>query len=297
MLEHANKLNDVHSIGLALSYGWFLLGAILPAIYFLGLPWLIKLSFAQNADPKLRPVDPSAKLPEEVREYFYQCHEQFAAIGFEHVGTFDLPDFMSNVRCLLVGFVNQSTQEAAVSAALYSKVNGDWVLQQKFTEFDTSFADGSCVNTGNQSFPGAFPVPDEKQAFILPHLKEVAKLHQAHAALVKTNAGNRRAVLELDTEFHGDAAVWLKQGLEKESQYAFLCGYLNLTERTLPNEPSNTSNPYQTPRVAQVQNHYRPTIKGAHLMTWRELFPIKQIRTSLRLKRDRNALAETGVRL
>lgn len=273
----------------------------LAALAYLLLPLLIKATFRQKAKPTLVPIDPSEGMPGDAAKYFYDAHEQMTALGFENLGTYQLPDYLSNVRGLLIGFIHRETRDMALTAALYAKNGDNWKLQARFTEIGTDFADASTISTGNLPGPGAFPKKPTDLALILPHLTKLADLYRAHQAILRSHSRGRRSVMKLDDQYGGRIDEYLVDALTSESETAAMFGYLKRTpgkasESSVISRSSATMDPYRPPAVPDVDAYFTPTWKGAYLMTWQELFPVKQIRRIVRLRHDRGLLAQTDYR-
>ena len=82
--------------------------------------------------------------------------------------------------------------------------------------------------------------------------------------------------LRLDEEFRGDAIAYLQSDMIEELERAVGFHYLRLDARA---------------------GIYRPTLKGAFLMTWREMWPIKAIRLVQQARRERQLLTELTYRV
>ena len=83
--------------------------------------------------------------------------------------------------------------------------------------------------------------------------------------------GSGEKILRLDDDFQGDAVRYMQFALIEELDNACRAGYMQLDA---------------------AQSVYRPTIKGACLMTWQELWPFKGIRLAGRRRREAKLLAD-----
>ncbi len=278
---------------LASTGGYVLVTAVSIALaYLLIPPILILLTFRQDANPKLELVDPQTALPGEVQSYFSRCHEELAPLGFENVGTLFLPNQLPNVRALLALYVDRDAKTGAMPVVMYAQMGDQWSIQTQYVEFSTSFTDGSTVNTGNQNVPGAFPVREGCISTLHPELQSSSVLYEAHRAVLQTHRSGRQRVMNLDSKHGGNVPAYIAGGMREEFEHAVNIGYLKLDQVGPPPQPREPS-PYQPPREAN-ESAFRPTIKGAYLMTWQELWPFKPIRVKKRIRRDAKFLAETG---
>ncbi|EMI20181.1 hypothetical protein RMSM_02896, partial [Rhodopirellula maiorica SM1] len=198
----------------------------LPLLYFLATPLIILATFRTEAFPTIDPVPPEDPLPEVVRQRFFEVHESLTGLGFSNEGTFFLPQAVANVKSLIVVFINRAESTAAVSAVMFTELNGSWSVQEGFTEFCTRFDDGSEINTGNQKTLGAFPVPANCMSTQHPPIQNVADLFAAHQAIRRHYALRRRPQNRLDDQFNGDVAAYISAGMTAEFEYAKKCGYL-----------------------------------------------------------------------
>jgi hypothetical protein len=114
------------------------------------------------------------------------------------------------------------------------------------------------VQTSNLLTAGCFARLSQELTFRFPHIQELSKLYQLHQSLVRLNAVAERKTLEILEKFNGDVAAYLADTVIRDSyRDQETTGYL---------------------RYSAIERCWRPTLKGAYLMTWRQLWPIKQIR-------------------
>jgi hypothetical protein len=96
---------------------------------------------------------------------------------------------------------------------------------------------------------------------------ELYRLHQA----VCRRLGSGQKLLPLDEQFGGDAVRYMADSIVEELEAAVAAGYM---------------------RLDKAAGTYKPTPKGALLMTYGELWPMKGFRLRRRLQRERELLAE-----
>ncbi|MCA9135441.1 MAG: hypothetical protein KDB00_01745 [Planctomycetales bacterium] len=284
---------DILGIEVSTTWLWIVAGGL--GFYFLAVPLLIYATFASSAIPVVQSIENDMPLPDEVRSFFARCFDEFTAIGFQHAGTFLLPNHIENVRSILVLFVEPQTKTLAMSPLMYGMINGRWNLQSRYTEFCTDFEDGFCIDTGNQNVVGAFPSRPDKLVTIQPKIQDIARLFQAHLAVVKFRSSNRRAVLRLETDYQWDSENYLSQGITREMEAAKNDGYLKHEGGDRP-EFSNAiagHGQFSIERIGAPKN-YRTTFRGAYMMTWKQLWPIKQVVLFWTCRQGRQLLQDAG---
>jgi len=269
----------------------------LPLLYLFGIPLLILATFRTEAFPTIEPVPADEPLPEIVRQRFFEVHESLTRLGFSNEGTFFLPQAVTNVKSLIVVFLNRAEATGAVSAVVYADQNGAWNLQESFTEFCTRFDDDSEINTGNQKTLGAFPIPSSYLSTQHPRIQNVEDLFAAHQALKRHHAIRRRPVNRLDEQFEGDVAAYISAGMTAEFEHAKTRGYLRYIRGAHDGfTAAMKDSPYRPP-VQLNKPQYGATFVGAYLMAWKQLWPMKPFFAYARHRRDRRLLEDTGFEL
>jgi hypothetical protein len=171
-------------------------------------------------------------------------------------------------------YVHDEDREAALVSAIYGITAQERPLEMRYVEFMAQFAGGDVrvVQTNNTSEVGSFPPLPQDLTFRFPHVADLDRLYRLHRALVRRHAGRQRRGLRVVEDFGGDATAYFREVVfRKAFQDQESTGYL---------------------RYNAVQDCWQPTLKGAYLMTWRELWPIKPMirarvrRRGLRLERE-----------
>jgi len=96
---------------------------------------------------------------------------------------------------------------------------------------------------------------------------------RGHDAITTPKSGGARKVLRLDESFGGDEIAFLQACMKEEFQNATNAGYL---------------------RLQRDDTTYLATVRGAYLMTWKELPPIKQWLAWRARVRTKRLLREVG---
>jgi hypothetical protein len=153
--------------------------------------------------------------------------------------------------------VHRQNKDAAFATAAYAQTPQGTHLQTAHLEITTRFRDGALVSTTNRSMIGAFPPRPRQtktQASMVPEGDRLYRLHEFVLKDIPSSAGK---ILRLDEEFGGDLVAYMRCSMLEELQDATAAGYM-----------------YRSP----VEAVYRATWKGAFLMTWSQLWPLKAIK-------------------
>jgi hypothetical protein len=243
--------------------------------YVLG-PIVVFSTLRFRIPPTIVVVDPREyPLPESARAYFAEAFQSLTANGFELIGTMGLPDLTPNAQTLFALYANRTTEDMAMSAVIVGQSGVGPELRTNYVEFVRRFDDGVVVQTNNSHELSAFKrLPDEYTTKFW-EIRDIARLYQLHRLLADRFRQRGRPVLQLFTNFGGNAIQYLSQAvLEETFRSQVTTGYL-----------------------AETGGGFRPTVKGSLLMTWQELWPAKGIRRAREKQRAESLLAELEPRL
>jgi hypothetical protein len=258
---------------LLLVAGGILLLCLIPFVFG---PVLIYFTHKQKAQPELVPFLPGqTPLPAAVDKYFSDACWALDAEGFKIVTGMFLPKQIEHVIAGLVFVINRQERDTAIVVAIHADAPGVMPLTQMHVEFVTRFGDGRLVQTNNAQSLNAFPAPEKSVNAFLPSVQDARQLYRIHRAQVNLH-GRGAKVLRLDDDFGGDAIRYMQSALIEELDHACRTGYMQLDA------------------AASI---YRPTIKGACIMTWQELWPLKSIRLARRALREKALLEELSHQL
>jgi hypothetical protein len=225
---------------------------------FVWAPALIFCVQKLAAHPRTKRFDGDlSSLPAAPAEYFVQARDSLAADGFETAGMYFLPNAAPNVTCLLMLAVNRHTDESALAAAVYATANGATTLKSMHVEFASRYSNGQVVGTGNCKELGCFAKIPGFDTVQFSRVVDLRLLYRLHAARCNVILPGGRRINRLDGEFGGDGEAYINAVLAEEFARQVPVGYL---------------------RLDGDGEQYRPTVKGACLMTWKNLWPVKQIR-------------------
>jgi hypothetical protein len=230
-------------------------------LYVLAPPALIYFSQRFKANPSLQRFDLD-KLPPpgNAGRYLQEMDQQFQSLGFERRAGLTLPDAVPNVKALLVLYANHRSRDMALVAIMYglNPVDHKVALKSSYVEILSSFKDDDCraLQTNNAQLLGSFPASPGSVTYRFPAVEDMQRLFDLHNQLLERDRPSGRKYIRADEEFGGDDVAYMQAVLRETYDRQIGTGYLSFQ----PQEQS-----------------YRPTVKGALLMTWRELFPVKQI--------------------
>lgn len=247
------------------STGAFLVLVLAAAgLYYLGFPLLIYQTQQFRVHPTVQPFDlERTPPPPQILAYFRKTRAELSELGFESIGEFVLPDLVTNAKAIALGYVNRKTREtAAVSICFGLSPDDHQVLfSTQYVEFISRFDDPSLrvITTSNPQILGSFPVVPEKRSYRCPQIQDLGRLHRLHQRLVEANGPGARQYLRIDDEFAQDGLSYLAAVLHETLEEQVSTGYL----QRYPSE-----------------SIYRPTLRGALLMTWAQLWPMKGVLNS-----------------
>lgn len=234
---------------------WFCVAAlVLVAIPYVLGPLLILATIRFRYPAKLLFFDPDdISLPGDVAEFVYPACEALVSLGFEPVAYFCLPD-VASTNSINVLLINSATDEAAMVNCIYA----GWPaapIKSKFVEFATRFRDGMSVQTSNTRDVDAFRHPPDDHTIHFSEVEDVAALYLRHQ-LICERLGTTRRELKLIDHTPEEVEQYLQTNVLKEPlDYQVQEGLFR-----------------------RVDDEYRPTLIGAWLLTWQELWPLKALR-------------------
>lgn len=204
-------------------------------------------------------------LPPHVADYFANAEAALTRLGFERLGGLALPDPMPYVKAIVVLSVHPTNRDSAMVSSIYGvHPNAPQPLQLRYVEFITRYDDETVrlVQTNNANNAGSFPAQPTDLTFRFPHVSDSEHLYELHQKLLTRHGPTSRKVVRVFDEFHGDLVRYLNAILIETYRAQEQTGYLTYNAE---------------------KRHWRPTLRGASLMTWCELPPWKQLR-AMRLR-------------
>ena len=250
------------------TFGWLVLLVI--GVYYIGAlygyaPFKARQRQTKDASVEYRPIE-LPELPHEVAQAFIDASRGLVACGFHALGhlTHFTPKTAQNSYVSV--WVNPSSLDQAqiIGVLTPSPLHGIRVVT--LVTFRTEFTDGTSIVTSNTSSPGVFPRDKTANTIRCPGIRDFTLLYRFHRERVSRDRAARTATLD-DVK---DARTRMETEFTRTYERLIAAGYYSL-------DPA--------------RQQYRPTLKGAFLMTYRLLPPFKQIQ---KLRRDR--LAEKNLR-
>lgn len=250
-------------------WAWAILGVLLTP-YWLG-PFLVHDGQRMAVAPALVPFDPSRHLtPEEIEAPRQDSIRALVAAGFRPVADLFSDDYMPNLT-LRVGLLeNAATRQQAIACGMWASV-GAARTKATWVELMSKLNDGRLLLVNNSSHAGAFAPVKERIVELFPRMRDVVSLARVHRALTQRLRGT--ADVEPPTD-GGDPATYLSRTIAREAASQVETGYLRVDERG---------------------GVFRPTAKGALLMTWKMLPPFSTIRRARIERRGMELLRTLGL--
>ena len=234
--------------------------------YVLG-PVLIQATHKSRAAPTLIAFDPDERpAPPAVQEVLDDTEAALWSCGFEVIEHVALPDLVPNVKAVFVLLTRPESNDSAMAVAAFA-ASGATPMKRYYVEFATEYADGFELCTNNGTDESAYcPLP-HKRVLQCDFLRDPEALWRFHErAAQEFGTGPKKPVPTRQS-----ALEHLRQGMLKEHTDQIAVGWLWHDEE---NEA------------------FRPTWKGACLMTWKLCWPVSLIRRTARRKRAKALMQE-----
>ena len=244
------------------------IAALVLTPFWLG-PVLIYFTQKQNASPSFETFDPQAHcVPESMAVAIGESESALLASGFIRVGDYFQSGFMQNMTARVGLFARASSRQQAIVVGMYMN-NEPAKIIAHYVEILAKYSDGRTLLVNNSPMLGSYAPVAGKTVEQFPDVRDPRRLVRLHERLME-----EMGALGDTKEFEPgiDGAAYLAEGLVRELDQQLPTGYL---------------------RVDAAANAYRPTIKGALLMTWAQVPPI----STIRMKRVRRRAAQLIERL
>ena len=215
-------------------------------IYVLG-PLLLYFSWSMNRNFIMQEIDPTdLELPEEVREYFGQVFSELVPVGFRHRSVYLIPDLIDNTIAVFALYDNVKESCFAISVNMYASTGGS-AIQDQHVQISGRDKQDVTYTVNNTNQPNAFaPVPN-RNIYNFQNVIRADELFQLYRGVLQFEKVSLRP-LPNTSEYE----KLIRQNLESELLEQLGTGYLKLD---------------------QNESHFQMTIKGAILMTYKNLFP------------------------
>jgi hypothetical protein len=249
---------------------------VLPVLaYVKAITRLMKLTVNVQKAPV--PLDPNTNpFPTLIGEHFDRAQSGLRGQGFEPVADYALAEMIPNAAGFARMFVNRAEKEVArgVATCFRHPVSG-WSLRQASCHFETMFVDGTGIVTSNTAGPRMLPRSAEVQRFVFADIRDVARLHPLHQAIVARFADGRVKELVFETRCGGDPMRYHAWSAQRTYDRWQRGGYYHRDEQT---------------------GILRLTLKGAVVAALYLLPPGRQVLKRRRERKAKRLLRELDVR-
>jgi hypothetical protein len=256
---------------------WFALGVgavMVAAIYLVG-PLFLLGQLRQPVNPRLERLDADGpKLPSRVEDYFTRVERSLKSLGFETLGDSVLHEQVASVSANLRAFLHPETGDSAAAYAFYVQSGTSWAFKHRLVGFETQTDADAVYDTSNTDQISVFPPRPFHFRRRFPKIRNPAHLYQVHRAILERENPSRGRPRR-QAAAAGDWLARLRSDMRRELEHAVAAGYFRLDDET---------------------EMLTPTVKGAYLMMWKQLWPWKYFLT---VRRDREAdrlLRELGLK-
>ena len=236
--------------------GWG--AAILAGMFYVGVPLLVRFTHKNAAQPRFKVLS-LGNCPRAVLTYLKDMSERLESAGFMLVGCMSMQQQTTGVTPYFALLIHRLAGDKAMACAIYTEAEGVISLGTRYVEFSTRYEDGRMIDTNNSAALDAFRSVPEKTVTKFPTVDDPLDLYALHQEVMREVAPGAKKVLPDE----GAEVDYLSNVLIEDYERQCRLGMLYLD------------------RAAAA---YRPTMKGALLMTWGLLPPMKQIR-SLQMNR------------
>lgn len=236
---------------------------LLLAPHLLG-PLVIYLTQKSQAHPDFNAINPR-ELPPPIFATFARSRETLAGLGFETVACLHQNKLMTNVRAYVLLLVNRQTNESALVYDMLAEA-GFSSVHRSIVEFNTELSNGVEICTTTGSDPNPYKSYPEKLMYQFPEVKNPWALYKLHRQMV---GAQMSAGVQSFLPARGDEIRAMSYSFTRTLMRQVEFGYLYLDE---------------------AANVFRPTIKGAILMTWKLAWPTGMIRRALIRRKARRLM-------
>ena len=227
----------------------------------------MRLATRHPAQPHFEPYDPGRhRVPDWATAFLDETVSALRPAGFDGAARFVESTWARHVTTCVAMLPNAQARDAAMAASLYTSQRPT-ARRVCYTEFTARLADGRRLVTNNNATPSVYPAVPGTVVTQLPQVRDPGRLHRIHQLL----AGRERAAGKEPLPADGDWAGRLSEALTRTMQ-----------------EQTRTDYMY----FDTAQSAYRPTWKGAVLMSWKLLPPMRQYRSARLRRRAARLLAE-----
>jgi hypothetical protein len=231
---------------------FMLIGGVAGALYPIVATIIITRRRSRTSSyPMFEPRSYEA-LPPTARNYFGMLIPALQAQGFSNPKFLYQSGQMDVTTCFLMLMKNHAAGDMACAGDMHVTIKHIY-NQMNYLEFATDLSSGVCINSNNIAQPNIFKADPENVVFKFPGLTDSRQLYRAHRSLVTRHAPEKECILPSEGMEIPHLCSSIVKTLDKQVGY----GYYYKDRRT---------------------GDYRPTWKGAFLMTLRVAWPLRDIK-------------------
>jgi hypothetical protein len=247
---------------------WLIL-IVVASVYLFG-PFAVRFLHKQAAEPVIEPIDDS-QLPHDVLPFFNNAARELEIEGLHRGALLVLTDYIPNMTAYAALFQNDAALELVGAFAIEHQAKGMPKIAQNYHEIMLRFQNGEevCINNSGQLLP--LPLLPNKRLLAFPEIKSVRTLYEVVQRLLTNDtelASKSRVPLS------GDPASHLRESILYDQRARVEQGILYLDSGS---------------------QAYRPTLKGAILMTYSLLPPVSLFRAAQRKRQNSRLLRSIGI--
>jgi hypothetical protein len=252
--------------------------------------WLVWILFVAVVVPLLAPIFVKLTLHPKARQVFEYVDvartpfpSEVDALVAEHVSCLERVGFrvaahlkreqhlgMSDMTTYVVMLTKADEQTLAMLATSIATSKGVPPLHSYFTAFTTDFADGASVETGNLGQPEVLASPPGLIKTCIPEVRDAVRLHEIHRAICARRRPIARKPIPADEQLAEYVAADIARGMAHQEAVGYF-------------------------RLDSSGETYRPTWRGAALMTFRAVPPFCLLAKWRRSRENAELLRELGV--
>ena len=238
--------------------------AVLKIVFpFVVAPTIFKLSSWMAANPQFLFSD-IKYFPKHTISYFSSMIQSLESEGFvvaSHLCQRDMAPGATGYITILIHYANKDS-----AALVHMRAENDALaIETSYLEFNSGYADGCEINTNNCSDLNVFKQVPEIRVFRFPDVKDPRRLYSLHRELSARYGSNA----EKTVPSKGMEVMYISSSTIRDIAKQAEFGYYYLDKEN---------------------ERYRPTWKGAFLMTWKLAWPIYPIRKSMLRNREKALL-------
>lgn len=200
----------------------------------------------------------SQKFLSERTPTFIELHKEIQDRKFEYIGSSEL--IMSNSSMYFSIYNNFDKKIACTLVTAHSTP-----INITHIEFTQMYKNGSVLNVGNASIINVYPKSESRLSFRFPQVNDFDQLLALAEKLIQSNKQNEQKI----TFTRGDEFDEVESYLNRELSELIENGWV---------------------QSEVVAGNRRLTLKGALLMTWKMLWPIKKILSNIDISYSKRAI-------